>query len=140
MTKLTPKQEAFIGGIASGKTQSDAYRSAYDAENMTPKQIWEEASKLAASPKVSQRLFEMQQDAQERNLVTVESLTKELNKDRKLARKNGQSAAAVSAVMGKAKLHGLLSDNLNISNPDKSLSPTTIILAAEPLKNDNGKD
>ena len=56
---LTAKQEAFAQAVAGGSKQSDAYRSAYNASQMSDKQVWEEASKLVAHPKVSQRVEEL---------------------------------------------------------------------------------
>jgi hypothetical protein len=40
--------------------------------------------------------------------VTIDSLTEELSESRELALKTSQASAAVSATLGKAKLHGLL--------------------------------
>ena len=63
LNDLTAKQAAFVrcllkGDPASGKpmSQSDAYRHAYDADNMSDAAIWNEASKLCAHPVVSIRL------------------------------------------------------------------------------------
>ena len=56
MANLTAKQEKFAVGIAAGLTQSDAYRAAYSASRMQPKQVWEEASKLRRNPKVAGRI------------------------------------------------------------------------------------
>ncbi len=53
---LTPKQDKFALGVAAGLNQSDAYRMAYSASGMQPKQVWEEASKLRRNPKVAQRI------------------------------------------------------------------------------------
>tara|TARA_R110000744_G_scaffold20308_1_gene53305 strand:+ start:161 stop:556 length:396 start_codon:yes stop_codon:yes gene_type:complete len=111
---LTPKQQGFVDGIAKGDTQSDAYRAAYNTKNMTDKQIWEEASKLAASPKVSQRLFLLREKAAERNLVTIESLTKELEEARNMADALKNPAAMTGAIMGKAKLNGLLVEKVKV--------------------------
>jgi hypothetical protein len=44
---------------------------------------------------------------QERHNVTVDSLTKELEADRKVARANNQASAAISATMSIARIHGL---------------------------------
>lgn len=111
--KLTPKQAGFIDSIASGMTQSDAYRENYSAEKMTAKQIWEEASKLAASPKVAQRLFKLQEMATERTLVTIASVTAELDQARDLADSLKNPAAMTGAIMGKAKVNGLLIDKVD---------------------------
>jgi phage terminase small subunit len=54
--KLTGKQSAYIQAILKGANQSDAYREAYNAENMSDGTVWSEASKLFANPKVSARI------------------------------------------------------------------------------------
>ena len=43
---LTEKQEAFAKALASGMDQSDAYRAAYNAENMKNETIWNKASEM----------------------------------------------------------------------------------------------
>ena len=53
---LTAKQEAFAQAVASGMTQADAYRHAYDAENMQDDTIYVKASELMADGKVSGRV------------------------------------------------------------------------------------
>ena len=106
--KLTDKQEAFCLAYLECNNQSEAYRQAYNVgENTKPESIWVNSCKLMADTKVSQRVFELQQIAQERTLVTVESLTKELEEAREKATEWGQAAAMTGASMGKAKLHGL---------------------------------
>jgi len=59
---LTDKQEAFCHAVMSGQCFSDAYRSCYNAAGMTAASIHVEASKLAASPKVSLRIEGLQRD------------------------------------------------------------------------------
>ena len=58
--KLTGKQQAFVQGILKGMSQSDAYRGAYNCENMAASSIWREASVLLTNPKVSGRLKALQ--------------------------------------------------------------------------------
>jgi len=48
MNDLTPKQEKFAQSVASGKSQADAYRMAYNAENMKDETVWARASELMA--------------------------------------------------------------------------------------------
>ena len=121
--KLTQKQEAFVAEIAKGANQSDAYRAAYNVENTQDHVIWVKASELAANGKVAVRLFELQQKAQERTLVTVESLTKEYEEARQIGVQEAQSAAMSTATTGKARLHGLDKQNIthDISDPMKQL-------------------
>ena len=59
MARLTDKQERFALAIAEGKTQSDAYRLAYNAEKMTNKLIHEKAAEVMRVDKVSTRVNEL---------------------------------------------------------------------------------
>ena len=56
---LTGKQEEFAKNIVQGMSQADAYRSAYDAEDMSDNAIYREASLLVDHPKVAQRIREL---------------------------------------------------------------------------------
>ena len=125
--KLTAKQEAFALAYVATGNAAEAYRQSYDVGESTKHQvIWNEASKVLGNRYVSVRVMELQQAAQERTLVTVESLTKELEAARKLASKLKNAAAMTGAIMGKAKLNGLLVDR--VGDPSgKPLAPTTII-------------
>jgi len=54
---LTSKQEAFCQGVgARGETLAVAYRSAYDAENMSPHTVHNEACKLMGRPDIAARV------------------------------------------------------------------------------------
>lgn len=110
MSNLTAKREAFAVAYVETGNASEAYRRSFNAENFKPESVNVNASKLLADAKVSQRVKELQAQAAERALVTVQSLTQELEEARALALQEGQPSAAVSASMGKAKLHGLLTD------------------------------
>ena len=66
--KLTGKQSAFVRGILKGMNQSDAYRAAYNAENMSGQAIWTEAGRLFRHPEVSRRIT-AGRAAQERQAV-----------------------------------------------------------------------
>lgn len=106
--KLTPKQEAFALKYVECSNASEAYRHAYDVrEDTAPKNIWVNACKTLSHAKVAQRVYELQEEAKERTLVTVESLTKELNESRKLAVDQENAGEMTKATMAKAKLHGL---------------------------------
>jgi hypothetical protein len=63
----------------------------------------------------------------ERCNVTIDGLTDELEAARILAYNNGQASAAVSATMGKAKLHGLLVEKREASR----MSPREALDAAK---------
>jgi phage terminase small subunit len=109
--KLTPKQEAFARIYVETSNASEAYRQAYDVKETTlSKTVNEAASRVLSNSKVAAMVMGLQDEARERTMVTVESLTRELDEDRELAREVAAPSAAISAVLGKAKLHGLLVD------------------------------
>ena len=127
---LTPKQEAFALKYVECGNASEAYRHAYDAEKSKPEVIWVNASKTLANAKVAIRVMELQEKAQERTLITVESLCAELDEDRQLARDEGQASAAISAVMGKAKLNGLLIDKVDQKTKHSADNSVAALMAA----------
>ena len=57
---LTDKQEAFAQAVFDGSNFSEAYRLAYDAQNMSAASIHQEAYQLVTSPKVALRLEELE--------------------------------------------------------------------------------
>lgn len=56
---LTAKQEQFAKNIVKGMSQADAYRNAYDAENMADGTIYCEASRLMSDPNIATRVAEL---------------------------------------------------------------------------------
>lgn len=56
MTQMTQKQSKFAECLAEGKSQSDAYRTAYATASNTEQTVWSEASRLAKHPKVASRV------------------------------------------------------------------------------------
>lgn len=127
---LTPKQEAFALKYVECGNASEAYRHAYDAEKSKPESVWQSASRTLADVKVASRVMELQEKAQERTLITVESLCAELDEDRMLARDEGQASAAISAVMGKAKLNGLLVDKVDQKTKHSADNSVAALMAA----------
>jgi phage terminase small subunit len=109
---LTQKQEAFCLAYVETGNASEAYRRSYDVgEDTKPETIWPNASRLLADSKVSARVLELRSLARDMAMVTVGSLTEELEAARQHAMKDEKGAsAAVSAIMGKAKLHRLLEE------------------------------
>ncbi len=78
---LTPKQEAFATGVASGLSQAEAYRQAFpQSRKWTDKTVHEKASRLAAEDKVQARIQELRGKAAEANEVTIERIVAEVVK------------------------------------------------------------
>lgn len=108
---MTPKQEAFARAYVETGNASEAYRQAYDAENMKEGTVWKRSSELLQHGAVTGRVAELQAIAAKAHNVTMESIMAELEEARKIAIANPRSvAAAVSASMGKAKIAGLVVD------------------------------
>ena len=131
MTKkeLTEKQErACQAFMEHGGNQSAAYRDAYNTENMAPLSIHQEASRLFALPHIASRVVELQEEHRERHNVTVDTITAELDEARDLAKKTEQPAAMTGAVMGKAKIHGLITDKSKVdhSSSDGTMTPSVL--------------
>ena len=78
---LTQKQEKFAQGIAlDGLTQSDAYRSAYDATKMTDKTINEKASLLANKDNIRARIKELRDSLVNSKIMTAQERLEWLTK------------------------------------------------------------
>ena len=69
-SRLTGKQQHFARTVSSGCTLSDAYREAYDAENMSPAAVRTEASRLMAHPDITLLVGRLQR-AQDRAVVAT---------------------------------------------------------------------
>jgi hypothetical protein len=111
---LNPKQEAFAQAVAAGKGKAQAYRDAGFASK--PEYVYANATKLSMMEKVRKRIDQIYaQNAQKHSaptLVTIHSVTTMLRDVYDLAMRKHQTAAAGSAAMGIAKLHGLLVDKI----------------------------
>jgi len=78
-TKLTAKQELFAKLIAiDGLNQSDAYRRAYNCENMSDSSVWCNAAKLAADAKVMPRIEQLKAKVEDKCIWTKEEMIRDL--------------------------------------------------------------
>lgn len=89
--------------------QSAAYRAVYNCEKMKPETVTKRASELMRDRDVAGMIEQLQKRAAKRHDCTVDSLVAELEEIKQVAlsAETPQTSAAVSAVMGKAKLCGL---------------------------------
>ena len=96
--KLTSKQEGFAQDRASGLARSAAYRNNYGTSNMSPKTVWEEASRLDKHPKVSARIQQLQAAVEaalvERRMWTRERFISEAESNLYAAREAKQIGSA----------------------------------------------
>ena len=119
---LTSKQEAFAQAVASGMTQADAYRSAYDASNMGDDSIYVEGSTLMADPKVALRVKELKDALAEMAIWTrrdsLEALSEIANGAEARANEKVSAIKELNAMQGfnaptKIALSGTIQVNVN---------------------------
>lgn len=101
---MTPKQERFCQEIASGKSQAEAYRAAFDAENMKPATIHKRASELMDNGEVTGRVDELRAELAKKAMWTREMSVKALI--RVFAAGDTPAAVKVSAVKELNAMHG----------------------------------
>lgn len=109
---LNIRQERFCLSLAEGLPQSRAYVDAGYAARGNAAEA--SASQLLRNPKVVRRLAELQAKAARRSEITVDDLIAELDDMLKLARATKNPSAGVTAIMGKAKLLGLVVDKSDV--------------------------
>jgi phage terminase small subunit len=105
---MTPKQMKFFEGLISGKNQSEAYREAYNAENMSAKSVGIAASHLKMHPGVQSALMEWRHQAGERMKFTVENLSHMAVESFEVALDGGNAGQMAGAIALLAKLNGLI--------------------------------
>jgi hypothetical protein len=121
---LTPKQEKFAQAVASGMTQADAYRHAYNTENMKDSTIHEAASRTANDCKVSARIKALQESAAIAALWSRELSIKTKRQALQLALEKKDSRAIIQASESLDKQYGLEpARKVDITSSDGSMSP-----------------
>ena len=69
---LTGKQERFALGVVEGMSLADAYRMAYDAENMAEHTLHNEASRLAGQEKIRSRIRELREELEAQSIASAQ--------------------------------------------------------------------
>ena len=108
---LTPRQRVFVQEIIKGSTYSRAYtRAGY--KGSTQEVVQANASTLLRNQKVKAAIEGARLAAQQRLEVTTDTIVERLDQARMIAltTKPPQVAAAVAAIMGQAKVLGLVID------------------------------
>ncbi|GAB1667309.1 hypothetical protein Mh1961_05290 [Mannheimia haemolytica] len=123
MIELTPTQEAFCLAYIETGNASEAYRQAYEAEEMKPETVHRKAKELMDNGKITARIEELKAEHAERHKLTVDDLLAELEEARLLAKEKENPNAMTQATMGKAKLLGLDKQVIDHTSSDDSLKP-----------------
>lgn len=126
---ITLKQEAFCLGLLCGMTASDAYRDAYDTENMATKTIWEAACRLHGHSKVVARLDRARQAAAEKEGLTAEAHARELKRLATLALAGKNYGAAMRGEELRGRVAGHYVDRIRNETPDPVQDARSALLA-----------
>ncbi len=113
MTKqtLTPKQEAFCLAYVETGNASEAYRQAYAVGDGTkPATVNRKAKECLDNGKITARVEQLQQRAQAKHDITIETLTEMYREAFDMGKEIEQPAAMNGSATGLAKLHGLITD------------------------------
>lgn len=122
---LTAKQERFVQNIIKGMSQRDAYKDAYNAENMKDATIDTEACLLLKDPKVSKRYQEILKEMEKTAVMTAlekRMLLKEMVFDKKNSMSDRLKALDIDN-----KMSGEYIDNLKIES-DNTLDVTVTVV------------
>lgn len=105
---LTPKQERFAQEVASGKTQADAYRAAFNVKPTTKAEtIQKRACELMADGKVRGRVEEIRTAATERLVWTMQDSLEVLAQIAKGLDEDAKPSDKVNAVKAINTMYGL---------------------------------
>lgn len=138
-TRLTPKRENFARYYVELGCASKAYRAAFDASAMAPETVRNKASQTLARDDVRAMVDAIRAELAQRHHVTLDTLLTELEATRlsAMAGDKPQCAAAVSAVMAKAKLLGFDRPGIDIDLEAKRLTVARLRLELDAME---GKD
>lgn len=110
---LTPKQEAFAIAVASGMTQADAYRSAYNVKPTTkPESVQTKAYQMMQMVQIRSRVVELKKPIIEAAGITLESHLARLEHLGKKAEDAESFTAAISAEVARGKVAQLYTERI----------------------------
>ena len=128
---MTPKQADFVRWYFELGNASEAYKRAYNS-HAKPNTLHRKANDLLKHPVIKAEVKAMQEQARERNDVTIDNVVDELEEARQIAKQSGNAAAMVSATLGKAKVLGLVVDKQETNT--KILTPPVFnFVGVQPL-------
>ena len=127
---MTPKQHQFAREVVLGKSQADAYRSAYNTLRMNDNSIRREASRLMTNPKVATTVAKLQREAdaavvQER-IASREEVLQTLTSYMHSGEPKDSVRLRAAEMMGKH--YGLFTDRIEAVVPERSAEEIQIEL------------
>ncbi len=143
---LTAKQESFARAyVENGGNASEAYRSAYNAENMKQETIHSKACLLLKQDNVTARVKELQEEAQKiadkEFEITIKEVTKNLIRLSKGAEADRQFSPAIKAQELLGKHLGMFGKDIEIAvNIGDSITEKIKIANERRRDNDSSPD
>jgi hypothetical protein len=137
--ELTIKQEKFCRAYVSTAegNASEAYRTAYNTENMKNATINRRATELTQHGMIKARIDQLKAEYSDQEAITVEEISGALRRALDGAAAAGQWSAASQAALGLAKLGGLLIEKRQITADDGAKHLDAVAaLAGVPRKSD----
>jgi phage terminase small subunit len=130
---MTPKQHQFAREVVLGKSQADAYRSAYNTAGMNDNSIRREASRLMDNPNVATTVVKLRQEAdrvvvQER-IASREEVLQTLTSYMHSGEPRDSVRLRAAEMMGKH--YGLFTDRIEAVVPVRSSEEIQIELEAK---------
>jgi phage terminase small subunit len=129
MASITAQKQRFIDAYL---ISSNATQSAIDA-GYSEKTASAQGSRLKRDPEIKKALQQAQDEASERNKVTVDHLIDELEAARQIAKDERNASAMISATLGKAKILGLDKPSDKVEQP-KEITITVVRAFVDPKK------
>ncbi len=125
--KLTAMQTEYVLKFVACRIMNEAYRHAYNAENMNDRTVDKEVSRLHNLPHIQAAIKKYQDEVKEKHSVTIEWIADELIAVIKAAADKGDLTNQRQAAMDIAKLYGLIVDkvenkDVTINNDQKKIA------------------
>jgi hypothetical protein len=119
---LTKRQEDFCVAYVETGCATEAYRKAGYSLNLTPEQMWTEASQMLKNPKVAQRVWDLRMELTERQILSIQEHLANLQHLRNLAASDGKWQAAITAEVAMGRTSGLYASDMPVINVNQNVS------------------
>ena len=112
---LTPQVAEAARLRATGLSQSDAWRRAFNKSRVKPETVWPAASKLFAKPKVQLRVEALLRAARVEDIDSVGQAFDDLLRLLAKAEDEGNLTAAANLMRQRLQAHGILRDRVAVT-------------------------
>lgn len=127
MENLTPKQEKFVMALINGMSQRQAYKFAYDAENMKDATIDTKACRLFKSGKIQKKYDKLMKEKQQSIIKNVSNINSDLLSKVEKYKDNNETVIEFieNAILKSLPKKALSQEELKEINRRRKISDTT---------------